>query len=66
MPVPSCVDPAEMTPHERLRELAQRTQAGLIAELDHGGAEYRSFWAANMIWVRGSLGLLGWRLLRVD
>jgi subtilisin family serine protease len=43
---------------ERLRELAQRTQAGLIAELDSGGAEWRSFWAVNMIWVRGSLVLL--------
>jgi len=43
---------------ERLRELAEGTQAGLIAELDRSGAEYRSFWAANMIWVRGSLGLL--------
>jgi subtilisin family serine protease len=43
---------------ERLRELAQQTQAELIAELDRGGAEYRSFWAANMIWVNGNLGLL--------
>jgi serine protease AprX len=39
---------------ERLNEVAQRTQPGVIAALKKLGAEYRAFRVANMIWARGS------------
>ena len=39
---------------ETLREVARRSQAPTLAELQARGLEYRSFWIANMIWVRGS------------
>ena len=38
----------------RLNEVAQRTQPGVIAALKKLGAEYRAFRVANMIWARGS------------
>ena len=37
---------------EQLRDHAERTQAPLIARLTRLGVEYRSYWIANMIWVR--------------
>jgi subtilisin family serine protease len=37
-----------------LRDLAERTQPPLLAELDRHRAEVRPFWIANMVWVRGS------------
>jgi subtilisin family serine protease len=43
---------------DTLREVAQRTQAPLLATLDATGAEYRPFWIANMVWVRGSRAVL--------
>jgi serine protease AprX len=39
---------------ERLNEVAQRTQPGVIAALKKLGVEYRAFRVANMIWARGS------------
>jgi serine protease AprX len=39
---------------ETLREVAARTQPPLVDALEREGADYRRFWAANMIWVRGS------------
>jgi serine protease AprX len=39
--------------YERLNEVAQRTQAPVIAALAAAGVEYRSYWITNMIWVRG-------------
>jgi serine protease AprX len=39
---------------ERLNEVAQRTQPGVISALKKLGAEYRTFRVANMIWARGS------------
>jgi hypothetical protein len=38
---------------DQLREHAARTQAPLIRLLDRLGVEYRSYWLANLIWVRG-------------
>jgi serine protease AprX len=39
---------------ERLNEVAQRTQPGVVAALKKLSAEYRTFRVANMIWARGS------------
>lgn len=38
---------------EELTGIANRTQTPVIQELDSIGAEFRSYWIANMIWVRG-------------
>ncbi|MBK9087575.1 MAG: S8 family serine peptidase [Holophagales bacterium] len=38
-----------------LRETAARTQAPVLDELKSLGAEFRPYWIANMIWVRGDL-----------
>jgi subtilisin family serine protease len=40
---------------DSLTEVASRTQAPLIAELEARGLSYRPYWIANMIWVRGDL-----------
>jgi hypothetical protein len=37
---------------EQLRSHAERTQAPLIDRLTRLGAEFRSYWIANMIWVK--------------
>ncbi len=39
--------------YARLFEVASRTQSAIIAALKQSGAQYRPFWIANMIWVRG-------------
>ncbi len=39
--------------HRSLTRLAGRTQAPVLRLLEGLGAEHRSFWIANMIWVRG-------------
>ena len=41
----------------RLRETAGRTQAPLLELLSARGVPHRSYWVANMIWVRGDLAL---------
>ncbi len=38
-----------------LTETAQRTQQPVLKTLRERGLEHRSFWVANMIWVRGDL-----------
>ncbi|HIQ04632.1 MAG TPA: hypothetical protein EYH31_02945 [Anaerolineae bacterium] len=43
--------------YDRLREVAQRTQAPLRAELDYRGIRYRSFYLVNMIQVHGNASL---------
>jgi subtilisin family serine protease len=43
---------------EQLRSHAERTQAPLISHLDRLGAEYRSYWIANMIWVKADAATL--------
>lgn len=37
---------------ETLRDIAARTQPPIVEILEDYGAEYKCFWAANMIWVR--------------
>jgi uncharacterized repeat protein (TIGR01451 family) len=44
--------------YETLTATAARTQPAVIAALDSFGAEYRSFWVANMIWVRGDMAVI--------
>ncbi len=39
--------------YRTLTETAQRTQPQVIAALESMGVPYRSFWVANMLWVRG-------------
>ena len=43
---------------DALSATAARVQAPLRALLDARGAEYRSYWVANMIWVRGDRNLV--------
>jgi serine protease AprX len=42
----------------RLTETANRTQKKLIGILQAQGVEYRSFWVANMVWVRSDAATL--------
>jgi serine protease AprX len=42
----------------RLRSQAASSQTGLLERIRSAGAEHRSFWAANMIWVRGDAALM--------
>ncbi len=44
--------------YETRYELAVRTQAPLIDLITAAGAEFRSFWIANLLWVRGDGQLL--------
>lgn len=39
--------------YEQLTRTARQTQRDLLAQLRHAGVEHRSFWIANMLWVRG-------------
>lgn len=39
--------------YETLTEVANRTQVPVIAAVRESGAAYKSFWVANMVWVRG-------------
>lgn len=38
-----------------LTEMASRSQSGVLNELRTAGAQTRSYWVANLVWVRGSL-----------
>lgn len=44
--------------YHQLTEVAARTQPPVLAALESRGAAHRSFWIANMIWVRGDFNLL--------
>ncbi len=44
--------------YQRLTEVAARSQAPVIALLEQSGAEFRPYWVANLIWVRGDAALL--------
>lgn len=44
--------------YEQLTAVAQRTQPALIAQLDALGVPYRRHWITNMVWVRGSSGVI--------
>ena len=41
-----------------LSEVAKRTQAPILADLEQLGVEHRSYWVANMIWVRGGMDVI--------
>ncbi len=43
---------------DALRSTAERSQRPLLDFLAERGAAHRSFWVANMVWVRGSLSLV--------
>lgn len=44
--------------YTQLSQLADRTQPPILAELQAQGIEHRSYWIANLIWVRSSLTVL--------
>lgn len=43
---------------ETLREVANRTQPPIVEILERESADYKRFWAANMIWVSGDSHIL--------
>ncbi|HSH05435.1 MAG TPA: hypothetical protein VLL52_23165, partial [Anaerolineae bacterium] len=49
-----------------LQQVANASQAKLLEFLDKAGGEYRSFWIANMVWVRGDEALLSAVAQRAD
>jgi subtilisin family serine protease len=51
---------------ETLRDLASTTQAPLIQRLESLGADYRSYWIANLIWVHGTREALETMARRAD
>lgn len=44
--------------YRQLQDVARRTQSSLLAEFEAAGIKHRSFWVANMIWVRGDQALV--------
>jgi len=52
--------------YQRLTETAVRTQKSLVAFLKSQGADYRSYWIANMVWVRGGADLVQALAQRTD
>lgn len=52
--------------YQTLSSLAERTQAPLRAELNQLGADYRPYWVANLVWVRGDLRLVERLAQRAD
>ncbi len=44
--------------YQQLTAVAQRTQPGLVAQLDDLGVPYRRYWIANMIWIRGDQSVI--------
>lgn len=52
--------------YEQLREVAGRTQKPLLETLEARGVEFRPYWIANMIWVRGGTDLIQQMALRKD
>ena len=51
---------------ERLQRVAAKTQPEILRQLDHEGADYRSFWVANMVWTEGDLDLIAALASRED
>lgn len=51
---------------ETLRETAARTQAPVLARLEALGAEHRSYWIANMIWVKADRAVVQAMAERAD
>ncbi len=52
--------------YQTLSRLATKTQAPVIRALAAQGAEYRSYWVANMIWVHGDASLVQTLAQRAD
>jgi serine protease AprX len=52
--------------YETLSALAESTQAPLIAQLRDVGVEYRPYWIANLVWVRGNLSTVQLLAERLD
>ena len=52
--------------YQTLSRLATKTQAPVIRALAAQGVEYRSYWVANMIWVRGDASLVQTLAQRAD
>jgi uncharacterized repeat protein (TIGR01451 family) len=50
----------------KLTETARRTQPAVIAGLGKKGVEYRSYWVANMVWVKGDDSVLQAMAERTD
>jgi subtilisin family serine protease len=52
--------------YRQLAETARRTQGPLLAELQRLGLEYRPYWVANLVWVRGDRGAVQALAQRAD
>ncbi len=52
--------------YQTLTALAERTQGPVLAALEAMGAEYRAYWVANMIWVRGDANVAQAMAQRAD
>jgi subtilisin family serine protease len=51
---------------DRLTTTADRTQAGVVDELEARGLDYRRYWVANMVWVRGDAAAVAALAARED
>ncbi|GAB4578088.1 MAG: hypothetical protein Fur0022_08210 [Anaerolineales bacterium] len=52
--------------YQTLSALAEKTQKPILAQLDALQVEYKSFWVANMIWVRGDMSVVQAMAQRAD
>jgi serine protease AprX len=52
--------------YETLSALAESTQKPILTQLDALNVEYKSFWVANMIWVRGDMSVVQTMAQRAD
>jgi len=52
--------------YDRLTQVARESQSAIIDYLESQGAKYRSYWVANMIWVKGDNQLLEVLASRTD
>jgi serine protease AprX len=52
--------------YHTLSATAEQAQKSLVALLDQLGVAYRSFWIANMVWVRGDLTTIQLMAARLD
>lgn len=52
--------------YEQLTAVARQTQPAVIAQLNALGADYKPFWIANMIWVRGDATVIEAMAQRAD
>ena len=52
--------------YEQLKEVSQRSQMPVIADLQNAGVPYRPYWISNMIWVRGDGNLVEMLASRSD